>query len=389
MKEVSKELKEVSKELEARRYTTQKSLIILIIGGYINIYFEKQERMKSLLLLILILFLATNFALAADKQDYLDEFIFTELRVSAVTTDMYLYLGWFSDKKDWIKDASQRAIEDLAEIKDHVSGLNLPEELIELRQSNLNAINKLKEIYTGIENKKIENVKQEFIAFNEIYSQFEEKLKDALKKYRYIQELPEDFDWLNDEVKGSKNEKDKNSYLAAVELIKDKKYSEAYEGLNELRDKYKDSVFESCILLRMSDCLLKADSDLEVAEDVLEGKLNGLELLLAILDKKQYSPVLYEAFYKWRTVEQYYNHGMSNMSDIPNKDYNVKRWETTQLIKEYLKNEPDDIGAREQVDLLLLLPNITRGGPIGNHNLDHWGSLYVDLSKFKDKEPKE
>jgi hypothetical protein len=72
------------------------------------------------------------------------------------------------------------------------------------------------------------------------------------------------------------------------------------------------------------------------------------------------------------------------MSEIPNKEYNKKRWERIQVIKRYLKDNPDDVWAREQVDLLLSLPNIRRGGPMGNDNLTHWGSLYVDLSKFQE-----
>ncbi len=115
-------------------------------------------------------------------------------------------------------------------------------------------------------------------------------------------------------------------------------------------------------------------------------KEDGLDVLTQIVNKNAYSPVLYEAFYKWRTTEQYYNHGMSNMSHIPNKEYNEKRWEIIQVIKKHLESVPDDLWAQEQVDLLLSLPNIRRGGPMGNDNLTHWGSLYVDLSKFEDKE---
>lgn len=330
----------------------------------------------------------TNVILALEIEDYLDEFIFTELQVSAVTTDMYLYLGWFSDKKEWIKEASGQAVKDLDEIKEQIADLNLPQELAGLRNANLNVIEKLKEIYTGIENKKNEDVKQEFVFFNELYSQFQEKLKEALKKYRNIQKLPEGFDPLNEEVKIIKTEEDRNIYLMAIELIKEKKYSESYENLKKLLNKYKDLPFEDCILVRISDCLLMADSDLDAGEDKPEGRMSGLELLSRILDKKEYSPVLYEAFYKWRTTEQYFNHGMSNMSEIPNKDYNARRWEIIQLIKEYLKNEPDDIWAREQVDLLLSLPNITRGGPMGNHNIEHWGILYTDIkTEEKDNKP--
>jgi len=72
---------------------------------------------------------------------------------------------------------------------------------------------------------------------------------------------------------------------------------------------------------------------------------------------------------------------MSNMSEIPNKEYNIKKWQLVQMIKEYINNYPDDLWAREQVDLLLSLPNITRGGSFGNNNLANWGSLYGSPNK--------
>ena len=81
-----------------------------------------------------------------------------------------------------------------------------------------------------------------------------------------------------------------------------------------------------------------------------------------------------------------YNHGMSNMSSIPNKEYNIKRWEIIQTIKQHLKDNKDDVWAKEQVELLLSLHNITRGGAYGNWNLMDWGRLYMDLESEQKKE---
>lgn len=349
--------------------------------------YRKSKKLAALL--FTALFLLTKISFASDIEDYLDEFLFTELQISAVTTDMYMYLGWFPDEKEGMKEASEEAIKDLDEIQYLLANLFLPKELLELRQSNLRALEKLRDIYNGIESKEKEGIKREFDEFSQLYLQFQEKIKSTLKQFRKFQELPKDFNPIDEEVKNIENEMDKNIYLSSIELIKDKKYREAYENLDRLKDKYRSSIFEDCILLKMSDCLLMADSDLETGEDKLEGKMNALEMLSQILDNKRYSPILFEAFYKWRTTEQYYNHGMSNMSGIPNKKYNEKRWGILQVIKRYLKNKPDDIWAKKQVDLLLSLDNITRGGPMGNHNIEHWGSLYVDLSKFKSEEKKE
>jgi len=326
--------------------------------------------------------------MASEIADYLDELVYLEFQLSAVTTDMYMYLGWFADKKDWIKDASKEAVNDLIDIENHVRGLKTPIELIELREMNLQSISKLKDIYDGIEEKPAVAIKAEFKEFGGIYEQYSVRLKTELKKYRNIQELPQDFDFINEETKLITNLKDKDNYLQAIDLMKNKKYEEAYNSFSELRDKHADTLFEACVMLKISDCILRADSDIEF-EDKLKGKENGLSILAEIISKDRYSPVLYEAFYKWRTTEQYYNHGMSNMSHIPNKEYNEKRWALVQKIKKHLINNSDDIWAQEQIDLLLSLPNIARGGPMGNHNLEHWGSLYVDLSKFKSEENKE
>jgi len=70
---------------------------------------------------------------------------------------------------------------------------------------------------------------------------------------------------------------------------------------------------------------------------------------------------------------------MSNMSEIPNWQYNLKRWQVIKTIKRYLKTHPDDAWANAQLGLLLSLPNIYRDGPFGNDNLSHWGKLYTNI----------
>jgi len=75
----------------------------------------------------------------------------------------------------------------------------------------------------------------------------------------------------------------------------------------------------------------------KVCKDILEGIVNG----------NDYSPVLFDAFLRWRTLTQSLEYGMSNFSKIPK--------------------------------LLLFLPNISRGGLMGNYNLSFWASLYLDM----------
>lgn len=341
--------------------------------------------MKTLsIALVFFLFLAP-ISMASEIADYLDELVYVELQMSAVTTDMYMYLGWFADEKDWIKKASVKAINDLEELEEYVANLKTPNEMVGLRNANNTVIKNLKAIYVAVENKKPEDIKTEFGIFNKVHAKYSEDFKRALKQYRDMQELPQDFDPFGEELKLANNQEDKDEYQKAIQLIEERNYNQAYDALSKLKARYEGFPFEGCILLRISDCSLRADSDFDINNE-LNMEEDGLDVLTQILNKDTYSPILYEAFYKWRTTDQSYNHGMSNMSHIPNKEYNKKRQKIIHTIKKRLKDMPDDLWAQEQVDLLLNLPNITRGGPIGNHNIEHWGSLYVDLSKFDDNE---
>lgn len=48
--------------------------------------------MKILLIVLLVFSLITPVATASEIVDYLDELVYIELQISAVTTDMYMYL---------------------------------------------------------------------------------------------------------------------------------------------------------------------------------------------------------------------------------------------------------------------------------------------------------
>jgi len=107
----------------------------------------------------------------------------------------------------------------------------------------------------------------------------------------------------------------------------------------------------------------------------------NLQVDAVITDMYLYSPVLFDAFLRWRTLTQGLEYGMSNFSKIPNWEYNKKRKRLIEIIKTYTKEHPDDIWARKQIKLLLFLPNISRGGLMGNSNLIFWGKLYLDMQR--------
>lgn len=299
----------------------------------------------------------------------LDDVRFVELQISAVTTDMYQYLGWFPDEKEMLKKASAKAIDNLGTIKAYLRQLHFTWPLSELKVTNLAIADRLIQIYDGIESKEQDDIKESFAGFNGLYSQYSQKLKEVIRQNKPVEKLPEGFDSKSEEIKWAQNQEDGKLYFNAVKLIEERKFFEAYNDLTDLRVKYKDTVFETCIMLRLSYCLYRAESR-DIGDNIFDPD-KVIELLLRIIDNRQYSPVLFKAFYKWRTHTQSLWHGISNMSEIPNWEYNLKRWQAIQTIRQYLKTNPDDVWAKSQVNLLLGLPNIGRGGPFGNDNLSH------------------
>mgnify|MGYP000132517937 CR=1 FL=1 len=307
----------------------------------------------------------------------LDDIVFVGLQTEAITIDIHRYLGWFPDEKERLKKASVKAVDDLRTIKNYLGRLYFDEKLIELKKFNLANIDKLIQIYDGIELKSTDEIKKSFAEFIDVYSQYSEELAKAIRRNEPVTKLPKGFDSGKEEIKFAHNPQDRQVYLKAVNLIKEQRFDQAYKYLASLKDKYKDTAFEGCIKLKMSDCLLMAEPN-EQSESLFKPE-KAIALLSDILDDEEYSPILFDVFYKWRTETQSLWHGMSNISEIPDWQYNLKRWQVIKTIKRYLKTHPDDAWANAQVGLLLSLPNIGRGGPFGNDNLSHWGKLYTNI----------
>jgi len=299
-----------------------------------------------------------------------------ELQIESVTIDMYRYLGWFPNEEEILKKASIKAQNDLQAIKRHLQKLSFTGQLVDLKETSLAITDRLIQIYDGIESKKQEDIKESFAGLNNIYSQYSEKCGKIIKQNTPFEKLAEEFDSKREEAKLAQNQQDRQVYLNAVELIQNKNFVRAYNDLASLKKNCTDTIFESCINFRMSDCLLMAEPNGQ--GDSIFNPEKGIALLSDILDSRKYSLVLFDTFYKWRTQTQSFWHGMSNMSEIPNWRYNLKRWQAVQTIRQYLKTNPDDVWANAQVGLLLNLSNIGRGGSFGNDNLSYWGDIYLN-----------
>jgi len=341
-----------------------------------------KTKIKTRLILVVtlgIIPLFTNSALGwtSDLESYLDSISYYDLQVGAVTTDMYLYLRWLPDEKEAMKKASDEAISHLKYIKEQVENLDTPTVGKEMEEVYLSALDKLQNIYHGVELKDIEEIKKEFGEFNELFSQYRKvhnKLyQDQLKKEEPEKEIlppPPQF----------KSKPDQENYDYALELIKENKFEKAYCLLQELDQKYSvDSPIKNFILLNLSDCLLKAFYGSNKAISSLENpEEKGKDILEDIVNGNDYSPVLFDVFLRWRTLTQSLEYGMSNFSKIPNWEYNKKRKRLIEIIKTYAKEHPDDIWPRKQIELLLFLPNISRGALMGNYNLMFLADLYLD-----------
>lgn len=298
-----------------------------------------------------------------------------ELKIGEVEIEMAYFLGWQPGEKQDMESAVREAVAKLDDIKKSLLELSLPEELDGARDYYVLIADGLKNIYSGIEEKTQELIDKEFEDLDKNASEKHAKVvSPVFDSYRQSEKLPESFDIMAEEARFANTEEDRNEYLSITKLIDSKKYKDAYDRLAKLRAQYKGTAFEQCILLRMSDCLIMDDSDFG---NVLEGE----ELLSEIVNSKQYHPVLFESFAKWRSVYQSNNHGMSNFSEIPNDEYNEKRWKIVQLVKEYAKQNPDDLWAKKQVIALLETLNIHRGGMFGNSNLISYAQFYYpDIS---------
>lgn len=88
--------------------------------------------------------------------------------------------------------------------------------------------------------------------------------------------------------------------------------------------------------------------------------------LWQVLSGDGYSPFLASAFLYWRSDVQAYYFGMSDGSEIPNEQYNRVRFMALERVDEFLKDNPGNLHAQAQKEVLLGVPNIRRIMPYGN-----------------------
>ncbi|MFH2137623.1 MAG: hypothetical protein ABII88_03855 [Candidatus Omnitrophota bacterium] len=330
-------------------------------------------------LLLGLLFIAPSKLLAAETEDILDKLTYLHQQILATDTNMQQFTMGINSDKALLAASKQAALSELKKIQSQIEKIVSTKELSELSNLNLKVIQSLTNIYALTEENNLGKIAQALDEHNKIYTNYSKVYQDAVKKYKPIITFPDGFDPLIEVMKLAHNKDDAENFQKAVDLLQKKQYKSAFDLLETLKKSYQKEPFEKCVSLKISDTLLAFDSDVKQDKDA--GSKEGIMMLSKITDSKKYLPVLFEAFYKWRTATQYFEYNLENINDIPNLQYNEKRWELVNIIKDYLSKNPNDIWGQVQLNLLLTLPNINYSAQFGNDNLMHWTRIYTDLPR--------
>jgi len=329
---------------------------------------------KTVAVILMIMMCAGNAAAVDDIKltEAVEQFGYFDKQIHAIMTDMALWLGWgYEDKNSGQKVAAQ-ALQDLSALKKEVSAFKAPAEAVPIKDVELKKIERLENMYRDIYKKDEERIGEEFKEFYEFNKASLGELGAIAKKYFRDPKLTKDFDSDSEELILAGSAKDRRAYQKALDRIKEKNYSGAAKILKGMLARYDGTPFGDCIKVRLSDCYLKE------SEGSVRDAKKGMQLLNDVVNSGRYSPMMYDAFLRWRTSVQAARYGMANESGIPNQEYNRKRWEQVFVIRGHLAGNPGDKWAANQINLLISLPNIERGGQSGNYNLNYYGMLYMD-----------
>jgi len=134
----------------------------------------------------------------------------------------------------------------------------------------------------------------------------------------------------------------------------------AYAAMQALAETVKGGPLEQQCALQMARWLIDFESSARIPGIKGTPVKAGIARLETILSSKAYSPVVYEAFLRWRTAMQLYEYGMLKGSVIPNRLYNDRRDQTISRVRRQLRRHPGDDVAWFQLRGLVLCPNIER-----------------------------
>lgn len=293
------------------------------------------------------------------------------MQIQAVEIEMSLYLAQEEkDSPNYKKGASikpaKKAVYDLGILKDDLLALVLPRELKELKPQFIEIIDKLSGIYNAVARKSKIDLEEEFKAFWSMVEAYNKNFKLKIDSFVKAPEYPKDFNLLMLESSLFKKQDDRRKFRIADQYISKKEnYQKAIEILRELLLRYKGTLAEGSIIVRLVDAIEADRPD--------SGQMADPEYTFKLLDaymlKKSYSPQISRIYLQWRTINQSLNSGFSNWSGIPNDEYIKVLWGLVSATERYIETHPNDGWAKLQLLTLLdtrLIERWSQGYPYGS-----------------------
>ncbi len=214
-------------------------------------------------------------------------------------------------------------------------------------------------------------------AFRNDYTQYEKTRKEYLK-YVLKRFSLESFV----KLPGSEYRQkiDKKNYVNSVRFeqyqrLKNTDLRQAMELLRNLVRETKDFQEWSIYEIELADdYVLHAD---QFADDTSDAFVTASRLYRAILDKRHYSLYLFEAWAKWRCINQR-TQGDEKTAKIPNGEYERMREQTAEVILLYVAQHQNDEMAINEFIVLATHDILLRFGDFrnGNQNVVEYRDLF-------------
>lgn len=272
-------------------------------------------------------------------------------------------------------------------ILEDIDKQNYPKELYPMKDNLIKVIKEHKDIYKGIDKKDIKAVSKQL---DELWNSYTDADHKAGELYDFSL-VDAQLEKAQDPSPVFESEELKTTYKEAGELLKQKKYRSAFEKFSQLRNKLnKESVAYDFVTERLCDVIGKSNNtntDIPKTEELGKESDEILKYAEEIL-AKEYSPLFCDFFVVWRTIKQELYGGMSNWSQIPNWDYNLKRKELLEKLIKHIGQSPLDIWTYKELGQLKDINNIERGGDYGNDTLAYLSNLYMDPDDQKKTQKK-
>lgn len=287
------------------------------------------------------------------------------MKTQIVESDMRLYI----DREDFYKDrkeASKDALTRLQVVRKELKELKLPSEIESLTLMYESSIVRLENLYKDLDKKSENDIDKEVRDYWKFAGVLNEQGGKVANKWLEVpNNIPKNFNPLDQELKFFKSEKDRKDFLSATSLIHpDKpgpditaKRDEAWKIFNRLYKEYRGTSVEGSVLAGLIQISEMTDNDKSKVRSSDPEK--HAPLIKRFFDQKKYSVSLFDLYLLWVPLVQMDN-GMSNMSEIPNDMYVDVRWQIVQGIQQHLYKYPDDGWARIQVLELMDQPIIFR-----------------------------